>query len=234
MPDSYASTPAPLLFSQTSHDERGNFQYQGDLYRSAEPLSQLADRLRAHLAAHFQEMSVAISTEKFAGGRKVTAAILDTPDDLTGRDAQEALVLAMRDQMERFGFTRSNFYQDFYNCSFYSDVRIDRAYWSALARRHGAQNPVEPLVTLAHFRKSLKVGQQLKLVAAPKGHRALGTTRTITAVRSKDIILDGASYLELPRAADFACDGLRVRIAIGSEHEPDAHLLYEWLLSEAA
>jgi hypothetical protein len=43
-----------------------------------------------------------------------------------------------------------------------------------------------------------------------------------------------ARYLELPRAAQFACDGVRVRIAIGTEYEPDAHLLYHWLLRDAA
>lgn len=234
MTDTPAPTASLLLYSQVSHDERGNFRYQGDLYRQAEPFPDLADRIRAHLAAHFPDTAFSVITEKFAGGRKIIAEILDASQDLSTRDAQEAMITAVRDQMERFGFTNSNIYQDFHSCSYFTEVRVGRAYWSALARRRGADNHVEPLVSLAHFKKSLKVGQQLKLVAAPKGHRALGTTRTITAVRSKDIILDGVSYLTLPRAADFACDGARVRIAMGSEHEPDAHLLYEWLLSQAA
>lgn len=233
MSSTHAPTSVPPLYSQASHDERGNFHYQGDFYRQAERLPELASRIRVHLAAHYPDMNIAVTTENYVGGRKVTAEILDAPDDLSGREAQEAIIVGIRDQMERFGFTRSNFYQDFHNCSFLADVRIGRAYWSALARRRGTQNPVEPLVTLAHFRKSLKIGQRLRLVAAPKGHRALGTTRTITAIRSKDVILDGASHLEFPRAADFACDGMRVRIAIGSEYEPGAHLLYEWLLAKA-
>lgn len=233
MTDTPAPTPTALLYSQISHDERGNFCYKGDLYRQGEPFPDLADRIRAHLSADFSDTASAVTTEKFAGGRKISAEILDAFQDLSTRDAQEAMITAVRDQMERFGFTNSNIYQDFHRCSYFTEVRIGRAYWSALARRRGAEYRVEPLISVAHFRKSLKVGQQLKLVAAPKGHRALGTTRTITAVRSKDIILDGVSYLTLPRAADFACDGIHVRIAMGSEHEPDAHLLYEWLLIQA-
>lgn len=66
------------------------------------------------------------------------------------------------------------------------------------------------------------------------GHRAIGTTRTITKVRSGDLILEGKSYLGFPRASAFACDGKFVRISIGSEYEPDAHLLYEWIVQKAA
>jgi hypothetical protein len=174
-------------------------------------------------------MSFSIRTEKFASGRKIIVEILDAPEDLTGREARSAVVLAVRDQVERFGFTRSNPLQDFYTCSFYSDVTIGRAYWAALAGRRGQVSPVEAKLTLASFRKRLKVGDRMKLIDAPVGHRALGTTRTVTAVRSKDLVLDGRSYMDFPRAAQFACDGTLVRIAIGNEHEPDAHLLYEWL-----
>ena len=57
----------------------------------------------------------------------------------------------------------------------------------------------------------------------------LGTVRTITAVRSADIILEGKSYLTLPRASAFACDGRLIRIANGNEYNPGEHLLYEWI-----
>lgn len=75
----------------------------------------------------------------------------------------------------------------------------------------------------------MRVGDSLKLIDAPSGHRSLGTTRLITKVRSGDVMLEGRSYLSFPRASVFACDGKLLRIAIGSEYEPDAHLLYEWL-----
>lgn len=58
--------------------------------------------------------------------------------------------------------------------------------------------------------------------------------RAITQVRSGDVILEGRSYLSFPRAAAFACDGKFVRISIGSEYDPDAHLLYEWQRRDAA
>src|SRR3546814_6873198 len=77
--------------------------------------------------------------------------------------------------MERFGFTRSNLYQDFHTCSFYCGARIGQAYWSALASRRGPKNPVEAKVSLASFKKQVRAGDSLKLVDAPAGHRSLGT-----------------------------------------------------------
>lgn len=220
--------PAPL-HSQIPLDERGNSHYQGDLYRQGEAFDALSTRLAQHLADHFPDASFSVRTERFAGGRKITAEFLDWPGDLTSRDAQNTAIVTVQDQMQRFGFTASNVLQDFHSCSFFCEARIGRAYWATLAKRNGAKNAIETVVPLAAFRKRVKVGDQLKLVDAPAGHRALGSTRTITRVRSNDLILDGQSYLSFPRASAFACDGKHVRIAIGSEHNPDGHLLYEWL-----
>ncbi|MGB3931774.1 MAG: hypothetical protein WBL20_22755 [Sphingobium sp.] len=228
MTDAVAPGASARLYSQTEHDERGNFYYEGDLYRAGEDLPSLASRIEHHLAEQFTATSFAIRTEKFAGGRKVTAEILDAPSDLTGRDAQNAFIVEIRDQMERFGFTRTNPLQDFWSTSFYCEVRIGQAYWAALANRRGIRNPVDTVISLAAFKKRVKPGDRLKLIDAPAGHRLLGTTREITKVRSGDLILEGRSYLSFPRASAFACDGRLVRIAIGSEYGPDDHLLYEW------
>jgi hypothetical protein len=105
MTDAIAPGASARLYSQTEHDERGNFHYEGDLYRAGEALPPLASRIERHLAEHFTTTTFAIRTEKFAGGRKVIAEILDAPTDLTGRDAQNAFIVEIRDQMERFGFT---------------------------------------------------------------------------------------------------------------------------------
>lgn len=226
---------APLrLYSQTPFDERGNFHYQGDLYCPGDNLATLAARIDGHLKAEFQDTRFAIKTNRFSGGRKITAEILDTPVDLTSREAQNVFLTEVRDQMERFGFTRSNVLQDFHTCSFYCDARIGQAYWAALAARRGTRNPVEAKLSLAAFKKQVRAGDGLKLIDAPAGHRCLGTTRLITNVRSGDMILEGRSYLSFPRASAFACDGKLVRISIGSDYEPDAHLLYEWQRQRAA
>lgn len=119
------------------------------------------------------------------------------------------------------------------SCSFFIEVRIGRAYWAALAARRGRANPVEQLVSLAAFKRRLKPGDQLKLISASAGHRSLGVTRTVESVRSGDIIFEGKIYLGFPRASCFACDGKRVRFAIGSEYGPDDHLLYEWTTIES-
>ena len=216
------------LYSQTEHDDRGNFHYEGDLFQPGEALPALCGRIEHHLGAHVGGAAFSVRGESFAGGRKVIVELLDTPADLSDETARRAYETMLRDQIERFGFTRSNFYQDFMNCAFYNEVRIGRAYWAALAVRRGPANPVDPVISLAAFKKRLKPGDTLKLIAAPEGHRALGTTRKVVAVRSADLILEGKVYLDFPRASGFACDGRLVRIANGHERDPDAHLLYEW------
>ncbi|MFT4055121.1 MAG: hypothetical protein QM681_11500 [Novosphingobium sp.] len=229
MTDARAPGASTRLYSQTACDERGNFHYEGDLHRAGETLGSIASRLGLHLTGHFAGACFAITTHRFTGGRKVLVEILDSPGDLTDREEQKALLVAVQDQMERFSFTRSNVLQDFHNCSFFCEARIAQAYWAALARRRGARNPVASLVSLSAFKKRVKPGDSLKLIDAPAGHRSLGVTRAITAVRSGDLILEGRRHLDYPRASAFACDGRLVRISIGSDHDPDAHLLYEWI-----
>lgn len=221
------------LYSETAHDERGNFHYQGDLYRPADDLPTLCRRIEQHLVSHFPEIRFAIRSERFSGGRKISTEVLDAPDDLSTREAQEAFIIRVRDQVERFGFCRTNPLQDYWNCSFYTEVAIRQAYWAALAARRGKANPVDNLVSLASFKKRLKPGDSLTLLHAPYKHRALGATRKVIQIRSKDFVFEGRSFCDFPRASNFACDGRLVRIAIGNEHEPDAHLLYEWLPAAA-
>lgn len=233
MTQALPANAAPRLYSQTEHDERGNFHYEGDLFRQGEALPALCGRIEHHLDTHVVGGTFSVRGESFAGGRKVIVELLDAPVDLTDETDRRTFEEMLRDQIERFGFTRSNFYQDFMNCAFYNEVRIGRAYWAALAARRGPANPVKPLVSLAAFKKRLKPGDTLKLIAAPEGHRALGTSRKVMAVRSADLIFEGKVYLDFPRASGFACDGRLVRIANGHERDIDAHLLYEWLPAAA-
>ena len=61
-----STTPveAPLrLYSETPYDERGNFHYQGDLYRPSEDLSTLCRRIETHLASHFPEIRFVLRSE---------------------------------------------------------------------------------------------------------------------------------------------------------------------------
>lgn len=227
MTDATMADPSTALYSQTPTDDRGNFHYQGDLHRAGEPLPDLCRRIERHLASIFPDIRFALRSATFTGGRKITVELLDHPVDLTPEDERCAFEVAVRDQIERFGFTRSNFYQDYLACAFYSEVRIGKDYWAALATRRGTANPVEQTLTLAAFRKTIKPGDTMKLVHAPWSTRNLGVARTVEKVRSVDLVI-GGSHLGYPRASGFACNGRMVRIAIGSERDPDAHLLYEW------
>ncbi|MET3436025.1 hypothetical protein [Sphingomonas sp. 1185] len=216
-----------VLYSKTLTDDRGNFDYRGDLHRPGESLSGLHERIEHHLAASFPESRFALRTEAFVGGRKLIAELLDHPHDLTSEDERDAFRTTARDQIERFGFTRSNFYQDYHSCAFYSEVRIGSAYWTTLAARRGMAHPVDQKMTLAAFRKTIKPGDTLKLIHAPWSNPNIGVARTVEKVRSVDLVI-GGSHLSYPRASAFACDGRMVRIAMGTDRNPDAHLLYEW------
>jgi hypothetical protein len=233
MTPSASAEPSARLYSQIEHDDRGNFHYQGDLYRPADDLPTLCRRIERHVASQFPDIRFSIRSERFSGGRKITAEVLYAPEDLSAREAQDAFITKVRDQIERFGFCRTNPLQDYWSCSFYTDVAIRQAYWAALAARRGKANPVDNVVSLASFKKRLKPGDRLTLLHAPYNHRALGTTREVIQIRSKDFVFEGRSFCDFPRASNFACDGRLVRIAIGNEHEPDAHLLYEWLPAAA-
>src|SRR3546814_13209934 len=93
------STPGASArpYSQTPFDERGNFHYEGDLYRPGDNLATLAARIEGHLKTKFPDTRFAIRTEKLGRGRKIIEEILDTPDDLTARDAQNDVFVAVRD-----------------------------------------------------------------------------------------------------------------------------------------
>jgi len=221
------------LYSQTESDARGNFVYEGDLHRPGLTLPGLTSEIERHLEGMVAGGRFSVRGESFAGGRKVIVDVLDVPADLSLEEARHRFETMLRDQVERFGFTRSNILQDYMTCSFYSDVRISRSYWAVLASRNGSANPVASTMPLAAFKRAVRPGDQLRLVAAPAGHRSLGTVRSIVAVRSADLVLEGPSYLTLPGARAFACDGTHVRIAIGNERRPDDHLLYEWIRQAA-
>lgn len=219
----------PRLRSAMQYDDRGNFEHKGDLYRPGESLPDLCRRIESHLHSTITGSRFAIRSERYTGGRRVIVELLDAPDDLSDETARRAFETILNDEVERFNVAHGNYHQDYLSCSFFTNIRIGTAYWAALAARSGAANPVEPTVPLAQFKRRVKPGDQFKLVAAYEGHRMLGTVRTITAVRSGDLILEGRSYLTLPRASAFACDGRFVRIANGNDNNPDEHLLYEWI-----
>ena len=219
---------SPLLYSHVDHDERGNFAYQGDLHQAGRELPDLTAAIQRHLEHMIADARFSVRGERFAGGRKVIVEVLDAAADLTSDEVRSAFEIRVRDQVERFGFVRSNVLQDFMNVSFFNEVRIGGAYWAALSARKGTENPVKSTMSLAAFKRAVEIGDRLTLTAAPNWHRSKGTTRSIVAVRSADLVLEGPSYLTLPKAAAFACDGQRIRIGIGHDRDPDAHLLYEW------
>ncbi|RIA46186.1 hypothetical protein DFR49_0719 [Hephaestia caeni] len=223
-----AAQPARLR-SEMQYDDRGNFSHEGELYRPGESLPDLCRRIETHLTKTIAGGRFALRGERFTGGRRVVVELLDAPNDLSDEGERRAFETMLHDEVERFNNAHGNFHQDYLSCSFFTHIRIGTTYWAALAAKRGAANPVQATVSLAQFKRRVKPGDQLKLIAAHEGHRMLGSIRAITAVRSADIILEGKSYLTLPRASAFACDGRLIRIANGNDNNPDEHLLYEWI-----
>ncbi|RIV83716.1 MULTISPECIES: hypothetical protein [Sphingomonadales] len=227
------SSTEPRLWSQTHCDDRGNFAYSGDLYIAGEHLPDLCRRIDLHLTRTIVGARFSVTGERFSGGRSIRVELLDAPGDLSDEDARRAFETLISDQAERFNVANGNLLQDYMICSFFLRVSIGTTYWSALSARRGHANPVEARIPLARFKRQLRPGHKLKLIAARAGHRALGTIRTVTAVRSGDLILEDRSYLSFPRASAFACDGKLIRIANGRDEDPDDHLLYEWIQDAA-
>lgn len=176
------SDTSSRLCSQTEHDERGNFEYVGDMQRPGVTLAALTSRVRDHLEALIAGSSFSVRGETFAGGRKIIVEALDAPADLPDREARRTFEIMVRDQVERFGFARSNILQDTMSCSFYLEIRLTSVYWVALAMRNGVSNAVISLMSLAEFKRRLRPGDTMTLIAAPDGHRALGSTRKVIAV----------------------------------------------------
>ena len=227
------SSAEPRLRSQTHCDDRGNFAYSGDLYISGESLPDLCRRIELHLTRTIASATFSVTGERFTGGRSVRVELLDAPGDFSNEAGRRVFETLISDQVERFNVANGNLLQDYMTCSFFLHVRIGTAYWSALSARRGHANPVEARIPLARFKRQLRPGHKLKLIAASAGHRSLGTVRTVTAVRSGDLILEDRSYLSFPRASAFACDGKLIRIANGRDEDPDDHLLYEWIQDAA-
>lgn len=213
------------LYSQTPWDDHGNFSYSGDLYQARESLPALCRRVARHLACQFRDSRFSISRQR----RTLRIEVIDTPADLTDEDARAIFETRVSDQVQRFGFSHQNAYQDFTSFAFHVDVRVGPSYWAALAARRGHANPVQPLISLSAFKRQLKAGDSFQLIAASTGNRAPGTISTITAVRSGDLVFDGRTYWDFPLACCFACDGRLIRVARGNKYDPDNHVLYEWL-----
>src|SRR3546814_20945467 len=104
------STPGASArpYSQTPFDERGNFHYEGDLYRPGDNLAKLAARIEGHRKTQFPDTRFAIRTETLGRGRKLIAEVLATPPDLTARDAHNDAFARVTAQLTRFEMGRAS------------------------------------------------------------------------------------------------------------------------------
>lgn len=214
-------------------DERGNYNEHGDLHVQGEKFETLVPRIKTHLHQTFSDYKFAIERETFAGGRKLRIKIISGPEGLADQQVRDDLLARVKKQVERFNRSNGNIYQDSSFTSFYNDVTVDGRYYSDHADVSEETN-ISRTMKLAAFKKKIKAGDKITLISTNNkfSKRLLNVEREIFKVRSADmIIIDDQgkkSYFPFPRAAEFACDGEKIRVCDADEYNPDAYRLYSW------
>ena len=125
-----------------------------------------------------------------------------------------------------------------------TSTELEAVIFAKIDQRYHAQHAkilegtdVEPKMTLAAFKRTLKVGDTIVLESTnnPYSQKMVGIERKVVQVRSGDFITEGADgrkiYFDFPKAAAFACDGERFRLADATEQNPDGYRLYRWARS---
>lgn len=206
-------------------DDRGNYEDVGEKYQEGRSLEDLTSLILEEISRELPKVKATAVTKKFSGGRQIRILVLDAGDfDIEQRDVVDMLQKRIADIMKTFNYERGNVIQDYHRTSFYAGVRIEPAAFLLHASRTGkAANEVERKISLAEFKRRLKPGDVMEML-----HGGRLGERIVSQVRSKDIVFNGPSYLNLGRADAFACDGDLVRFALGTENDPGRHLLYRW------
>lgn len=73
------SVSAPArLYSQTPHDDRGNFHYEGDLFCQGEALPALCARIERHLGVHVTGATFSVRGESLpVAARSLSNCLMD-------------------------------------------------------------------------------------------------------------------------------------------------------------
>lgn len=215
-------------------DAHGNYANNGDLHRHGETFDNMVPRMLTHLRTVFPEYDFAPKREIYSGGRSLTMSLISGPAGLGGREAGEAFLLKVKAEMDRFDRSQGNVHSDYHSGSFFGFAKIDPRYHAQHAEIiEGTE--VEPTMTLAAFKRTIKVGDKIVLEASNQTYsqKMIGIEREIVEARSGDFITQGADgrkiYFDYPKAAAFACDGKRFRLSDASERQPDGFRLYRWI-----
>lgn len=214
-------------------DARGNYRNDGDLHRAGEKFDDLIPRMLAHLRAIFPEYDFTPHRAVYSGGRSVTMNVISGPAGLSERDAGNAFLQKVKTEMDRFDRSQGNVYSDYHNGSFFGFAKIDPRYHAQHAQIVKGTD-VDPTMTLAAFKRTIKAGDTIVLEATnnPYSQKMIGIERKVMQVRSGDFITEGLDgrkiYFDFPKAAAFACDGERLRLTDAGEQNPDGYRLYRW------
>lgn len=222
--------------TNTGMDAQGNYNDKGDLHRPGENFDDLVPRMLTHLRQTFPEYDFSPERRVFAGGRSITMHVINGPSGLSNKEAGEAFITRVRSEMGRFNHSYGNAFNDYAKQSFFSFAKIDQRYHAQHAQVVEGTD-VEPKMTLAAFKRTLKVGDTIVLESTnnPHSQKMVGIERKVVQVRSGDFITEGSDgrkiYFDFPKAATFACDGERFRLTDATEHNPDGYRLYRWIRS---
>lgn len=209
-------------------DPHGNYEQIGSKFVSGRTLDELVPLICAEIRHELPDVKLTCHTHKYSGGRSIKIIVLDPGNnDITDRVQAESLEKKISEIAARFNSQRGNIYSDYDSSSFHCFVQIDSSAYALHAGKSGPiTNPVEKKISLTEFKRLLKPGDKMNCL-----HGSRPGMRVVKKIRSADFVFEGPLYMSWGRAADFACDGNKVRFALGNEREPDRHILYEWIRS---
>lgn len=218
-------------------DDHGNYSHIGDLYRAGETLDDMVPRMLEHMRASFPGYDFTPSRDSFALGRSVLMKLVSGPAGIADRADEDAFTQRMLEQMKRFETSQGNVYSDYHNCSVYLSARVDARYHAQHAVVAEGSD-VERRMSLAEFRRTIKVGDRIVLLSTDSSFErtraSIGIERPVIQVRSGDFIVGAADrkvHFDFPKAAAFACDGERFRISDARAGNPAGYRLYQWIRS---
>lgn len=198
---------------------------EGDLYQPGRPTGEIAMSLAVLLQETLPKSKFSVVGRTSSTSRSIDIGILEHTADLADKGTLKALEDALRQTAQRFMLDRSVRHADHIERNFDLTISVHEDYWSRRQAKTLSPNfkPFGP----GAFYKALSVGDRLRDNAAGVEYQVLSKSpgRFITD-NGRGF---GRKQWHIPRAAALRIHDNQLRIANGGLHNPDDHLLLDWI-----